>query len=217
MADQNFTVDTGLTVTGTGGNITGANNIVAANTVSVSGTAGDITMTGGNITGFNTLVGNTANITLTANTASWTFDTTARLSIPNNGVITTPDATSGDGGYHVDILGGASDQGTWNTNPGGNVNIQGGYGSYNDGTGAIGGAVNLFGGLSPENTSGNVNIFTGTTSNYQWTFDNSGNMAFPSAGAFMTNLRVVTGGSVPSGFFPTYYNPTTGEFIVVTS
>jgi hypothetical protein len=48
------------------------------------------------------------------------------------------------------------------------------------------------------------------------TLDSTGNLSFPSAGAFMKNVRVVSGGSVPSGFFPTYYNPTTGEFIVVT-
>jgi hypothetical protein len=36
-------------------------------------------------------------------------------------------------------------------------------------------------------------------------------------GAFYVKpVRRVTGGVAPSGFSPAYYNPTTGEFIVVT-
>ena len=32
---------------------------------------------------------------------------------------------------------------------------------------------------------------------------------------YVKPVRAVSGGAVPDGFYPTYYNPTTGEFIVV--
>ena len=36
------------------------------------------------------------------------------------------------------------------------------------------------------------------------------------ANTFLGNVREVTGGVAPAGFSPVYYNPTTGELIVVT-
>ena len=57
MTQKSFTVDHGLEVTGTGGDLTltGGNivgaNVLGANSITTTSTGGDITMTGGNITG----------------------------------------------------------------------------------------------------------------------------------------------------------------------
>lgn len=62
MTQQTFIVDSGLQVTGsggdivmTGGNVTGAGNVSATNTLQVTGTGGDITLTGGNVSGANVI------------------------------------------------------------------------------------------------------------------------------------------------------------------
>ena len=67
MTQQLYTVDYGIEVTGTGGNITGANNITAANTITA-----------------NTFQGDQANVELVADTNTWTFDTDGNLTLPTN-------------------------------------------------------------------------------------------------------------------------------------
>lgn len=159
MTAQNFTVDNGLTVTGSGGNITGANNITAT----------------GNVTA-NVFVGNTANVTIQAATQNWVFDTTGNLVVPGNNVMSPIAAAAGAGGYNVSITAGASDSNVWNSNPGGNLNLSGGYGNFGDGGGGAGGQVNIIGGSSSDTHAGNVNITSGTN---KWTFSYNGTQWLP--------------------------------------
>jgi len=70
-------------------------------------------------------------------------------------------------GGNLSIAGGDAFQSTYNTSPGGNVNITGGLGASDDGGGGgPGGSVNISAGLSadPAGVAGNVVITTGGTS-----------------------------------------------------
>lgn len=119
----------------------------------------------------------------------WNF-VGATLNVPGNGTITTLNSTSGAAGNDIGIQAGSADQVTYNTSPGGNVNIAGGLGGFSDGSGSQGGAVNISAGLSadPAGVAGNVTINSSTST---WTFDNNGMLSLPSGGTLTTgNLTI---------------------------
>jgi hypothetical protein len=114
----------------------------------------------------------------TGQLGQWSF-TGANLQVPGNGFITTSDAVGGLGGNSITIQAGAADQGSYSTNPGGNINITGGLGAFNDGGGGgQGGSINITAGLSsdPAGVAGNVTVNSGTNT---WTFDNTGDLTVP--------------------------------------
>jgi hypothetical protein len=109
-------------------------------------------------------------------------------------------ANTGEAGHSISIASGSADQGTYNTSPGGNINITGGLGAFNDGGGGgPGGSVNITAGNSsdPAGVAGNVVVNSGTNT---WTFDNTGNLSAPgtiTANTFISNaFNVVTAGNL---------------------
>ena len=132
----------------------------------------------------------------TGQLGQWNFaDTT--LNVPGNGTITTTQATGGLGGNSITITAGAADQGSYSTNPGGNLTLQGGLGAFNDGGGGgPGGSVNITSGNSadPAGHSGNVTI---NTSSNTWNFTYSGGLNLAtvnSESAQFVGARKVIGG-----------------------
>ena len=110
-------------------------------------------------------------------------NTPAWLSIyPNSGnaeIYSGPGGV-GEAGKNLTIFAGLADQSTYNTSPGGNLNLEGGIGASNDGGGGgPGGSVNITSGASadPAGRNGNVTINTGGANT--WTFDYTGNVSVP--------------------------------------
>ena len=125
-------------------------------------------------------IGNPNIIVSTASAAyNWTFDNTGNLTVPGNSIISTTNAIGGLAGNSISITAGAAGQGTFNTNPGGNLNLVGGVGGFNDdGSGGPGGNVNITAGAPGEagGAAGNVTVNAGTNT---WTFDNTGDLTLP--------------------------------------
>ena len=122
----------------------------------------------------------------TGQLGQWNFaDTT--LNVPGNGTITTAQATGGLGGNSITITAGAADQGSYSTNPGGNLTLQGGLGAFNDGGGGgPGGSVNITAGLSsdPAGHAGNVTVNSGTNT---WNFDYTGQVSLPGGTGYISS------------------------------
>ena len=115
----------------------------------------------------------TDNVTVSTSNAAytWTFDNTGNLTVPGNTIVSTANATGGLGGKSISITAGAADQGTYNANAGGSLNITGGLGGFNDdGSGGPGGNVIITAGSPGEagGVAGNVTINSGSST---WTFD----------------------------------------------
>ena len=122
----------------------------------------------------------------TGQLGQWNFaDTT--LNVPGNGIISTAGATGGLGGNSITITAGAADQGTYSTNPGGDLNLAGGLGAFNDGGGGgPGGNVNITAGLSsdPAGHAGNITINSGTNT---WNFDYTGQVSLPGGTGYISS------------------------------
>lgn len=152
---------------------------------------------------------------------TWTFATDGNLQLPATGYVTSPLAASGAGGYNVNIQAGASDQGTWNSNPGGNLNLIGGYGSFADGSGGHGGEVNIVGGDSSDNQGGNVNIAGGNGTSGGSVFLNSPTYTPPvnsgegiGESALITGTRRAIGGYInPTYAYTSVLNGTTSSVV----
>lgn len=132
----------------------------------------------------------------------WTFDIAGNLMVPGNTIVFVNTSTGGMGGKGITIRAGASDEITWNSNPGGNINIIGGYGSFGDGGGGAGGNINIIGGGSSDSTAGIVNVISGANT---WTFSNAGTLTFPdntiqttayTGGSGVSSITAGTGTSV---------------------
>lgn len=216
MTTQNFTVDTGITITGNAGNIDlpggissiqtpdqtggialrvrggeteqslielgsdgGTDQFIYMSTQNDTGNAATIAMGAYSGEAPYTTIRTYDGISVTNN---WTFthapldSTEAFLYVPPGAAITTPAASSGEGGKNIFIQAGASDPVTWNSNPGGELMLKGGYGSFGDGGGGAGGNVNIEGGPSSDSHAGNVNISSGLNT---WVFDYTGNLTAP--------------------------------------
>jgi hypothetical protein len=101
--------------------------------------------------------------------------------------------TSGGAGKNLSISAGVADLGSYNTSPGGNLNLVGGIGASDDGGGGgPGGSVNIRAGDSadPAGHAGNVVVQAGSANT--WTFDYTGNLT--STGSMqIQNIRTVDG------------------------
>jgi collagen type VII alpha len=122
----------------------------------------------------------------TGQLGQWNFTDTT-LNVPGNGTITTTQATGGLGGNSITITAGAADQGSYSTNPGGNLTLQGGLGAFNDGGGGgPGGSVNITAGLSsdPAGHAGNITLNAGTNT---WNFDYTGQVSLPGGTGYISS------------------------------
>lgn len=183
------------------------------------------------------------NITLNAgpdpgNLQVWQFGANGALSLPYGTIKTTSDSAiaigvnAGTGGSSAVSLGSSAGaiaqsfdaiaiggQAGANTQGGGAIAIGGSAGYETQGAGAI-----AIGPNAGQFGQGTLAIAIGASAGYN--VQASSSIVINATGSEVNNttensfvvkpVRQVTGGSVPSGFYPTYYNPTTGEFIVVT-
>jgi hypothetical protein len=124
-----------------------------------------------------------------------------------NAEIYSGPGVSGGAGKNLSIAAGFADQGSFNTSPGGNLNLVAGLGGSNDGGGGgPGGSVNIAAGNSadPAGHAGNITINSGIDT---WTFDYTGNLTTPGS--------IITAGS--GGNITLTGGDITGVNIIVTT
>ena len=118
MTAKNFTVDTGITITGTNGNITVQGNTGNAATIAMGAPSGEAPYT---------TIRSYDGVSVTNN---WTFThaaidpTEAYLYVPGGASITTPNATGGGTGKNIFIEAGAADQSNFYTGAGGDLMLK---------------------------------------------------------------------------------------------